>query len=109
MIQIIGSVGWISRTRTLLRIFDVSLVIKRFVSDSRILISASQLLKDIGRWVFEQGFSGIRYTSRHGMDLKCWAIFEQATHAIVCRNINHIQRDDPDLLRVATAWGLAIP
>lgn len=49
---------------------------------------------------------GIRYLSRHGADLECWAIFDRAELKLEATKT--IDRDDPDLQRIAALFGLEV-
>lgn len=66
-----------------------------------------QLTQAIGRWAFEQRFSGIAYESRFDHSLRLWAIFE-GTRFDRVDLAEPIVSDDPDLVAVAKLFGLQI-
>ena len=70
-------------------------------TDRRLLTQA------IARWCHLNGYSGIRYATRHTPDLSCWAIFDGVR--IDELNDRPVSPDDPDLIAVAEAWGIELP
>lgn len=75
-------------------------------SDRRVTRLISQWIADErdddGKYVY----SGIRYVSRLGADLECWAIFEGV--ALVEQETEPILTTNPELQDVAARYGLAI-
>jgi hypothetical protein len=79
-------------------------------NDFDLMVAANDrrpLTQAIARWAFEQGFSGIRYATRHTPDLSCWAIFEGVT-LVEIDNLP-VAFDDPDLVAVAESWSIPLP
>lgn len=72
------------------------------MSDQRVLT------REIGRWAYRNGYSGILYATRHAPRLTCWAVFNQTRIRVRDRG-SIIANDDEDLLRVAAAWELRLP
>ena len=72
--------------------------------------SARPLTQRIGVWAYDRGYQGIVSCSRFDPGLTCWAIFERAGGVrIVSIDIQPLVRDDPDLIRAADLFELAIP
>ncbi len=71
---------------------------------------ARRLTQYAARYVHEQGFAGIRYSSRLGQNWECWALFEDRfAHSIGSPGFPHaLVPDDPDLLRIAGMFGISI-
>jgi hypothetical protein len=51
-------------------------------------------------------FSGVRYLSRLGEGLECWGLFEGTVFDVVERRA--IERNSPELIRVATRYGITV-
>jgi RES domain len=51
-------------------------------------------------------FAGIKYLSRHGSDLECWALFDRTQ--IELRETMTIGKDNPDLKKIADLFGLIV-
>ena len=68
------------------------------------------LTQSASRYIYNQGYAGIRYTSRLGANWECWALFEgRFRHAKGSPGFpNTITPDDADLLSVAKRFGLTI-
>jgi hypothetical protein len=66
-----------------------------------------RLTQAISRWAFDQGFGGIVYTSRLHQRYVCWAVFEGTLLQLAGPSVP-IAPDDPDFVRVARRFGLAI-
>lgn len=68
------------------------------------------LTQGIARWAYEWGYAGLRYGSRYDEALNCWTLFERLGVATFRRegDIEPIAPDDPDLLSVATLFGLTV-
>lgn len=66
-----------------------------------------RLTQAISRWAYDEGFHGVVYSSRFGAGASLWAIFEGAQFEAV-GVAQPILPDDPDLLAVATLFGLAV-
>lgn len=67
----------------------------------------------IASWIYkfrdssgEPLFAGLRYSSRHGGDLECWAVFDRTRIKPV--ETRTIRSDDPDLRRIAELFGLTV-
>lgn len=78
--------------------FDVSAA----TSEKRLLTQAISL------WAYQQGFSGIRYITRHAPSRHCWAIFEGARFEILDAG-SDIRSSDDDPQLVASQWNLPLP
>jgi hypothetical protein len=66
------------------------------------------LTRPISRLAYDGGFDGIRYASRHGDDLECWAIFEPFPDLVVMGR-EDVRLDDPDLIDAAQKLDLTLP
>ena len=71
---------------------------------------ARRLTQYAARYVHEQGYAGIRYSSRLGQNWECWALFEDRfAHGAGTPGFpDAISPDDPDLLAIAGAFGISI-
>lgn len=89
-------------------LFD-SLDIREF--DMSSVTGPSRRLTQIAsRYLFRQGFAGVRYTSRLGRNWDCWALFENRyRHRMGFPSPGStISPDDADLAAVAKRFGLSI-
>lgn len=77
---------------------------------SAITSSSRRLTQYVSRYIFEQGYAGIRYTSRLGEDWECWAVFEgRFQHQMGCPAFPQgLAADDPDLWQVARKFGITM-
>ena len=66
-----------------------------------------ELTQVIALWTHGEGYSGIRYPTRHTPDLSCWAIFEGVRLSEI--EDAPITLDDPDLRTVAASWEIPLP
>lgn len=66
------------------------------------------LTQHIGSWAHAEGYSGIRYRTRHAPELSCWAIFENALIEVHDTG-SPISQHDQDLITVARTWNLPLP
>jgi hypothetical protein len=66
------------------------------------------LTQEISRYVYDQGFAGLRYPSRLGDDIVNWAIFEPPMLASVVERAQGLRADDPDLRRALGTLGLSL-
>ncbi len=64
-------------------------------------------------WVYRQvldsgdpRFAGLRYVSRIDSEWECWAVFDRTE--MVLEEIRTIEKDDPDLMAIATGWDLTV-
>ena len=62
----------------------------------------------VAGWALRHRFHGLAYASCHDPALTCWAIFEGAD-VLPIEPGQLLRADDPDLLAVASLWGLEIP
>lgn len=69
-----------------------------------------RLTQIASRYLYSQGFAGIRYTSRLGRNWECWALFEgRYRHDMGFPSPSStISPDDADLAAVAKRFGLSI-
>ncbi len=69
-----------------------------------------RLTQIASRYLYSQGFAGIRYTSRLGRNWECWALFEGRYRHVkgYPSSGSMISPDDPDLAAVAKRFGLSI-
>jgi hypothetical protein len=74
---------------------------------SHLLSRDFEVTQEISAWSFENGFSGIVYSSRFDLDQRCIAIFEGSVLSAV--HATTIARDDPDLVWAAHILRLVIP
>lgn len=87
---------WISRLRIkfgprLLAEFGITDVDQSILQAS----SPRKLTQFVSRFIYNAGFDGIRYPSKHGHDIENWALFEP--FKIEVKRSNPIALDDPDL------------
>ena len=61
----------------------------------------------IAAWAWDNGYQGVLYTSRLDAAFDCWALFDGARFEV--EQIRTIPGDDPDLVAVATFFGLRRP
>jgi hypothetical protein len=76
--------------------------------DASVLLSSSprSLTQNVSAIIFKEGHDGIRYLSKHGLDIENWVLFEPAH---LSNQIAHeIQIDDPDLLKAFDMFKLEI-
>lgn len=66
------------------------------------------LTQEISRYVYDQGFAGLRYPSRLGDDIVNWALFEPAPLQRVITRAQKLRADDPDLQTALATLGLAL-
>lgn len=64
------------------------------------------LTQEISRYVYDQGFAGLRYPSRLGDDIVNWALFEPPPLQRVITRAQKLRADDPDLQAALTTLGL---
>jgi hypothetical protein len=71
---------------------------------------ARRLTQYAARYIHDQGFAGIRYTSRLGQNWECWALFEDRfAHRPGQPGPSELLRpDDGDLLTVAGLFGISV-
>jgi hypothetical protein len=63
------------------------------------------LTRRVSRWAYENAYHAIVYASRLDVGQTCWALFEN--RAVFARgSVSPVAHDDPDMLAVATAFGL---
>jgi hypothetical protein len=66
------------------------------------------LTQEISRYVYDQGFAGLRYPSRLGDDITNWALFEVPPLKRVLTRAQALSADDPDLQAAFKTLGLAL-
>ena len=91
----IASSEWIARLRPVLLPHFSALGIKDFDGSSLLLTSPRRLTQIISRYVYEEGFLGIRYPSKHGLELDNWAFLNCVP--VIDPGMERIRLDDPDL------------
>jgi hypothetical protein len=68
--------------------------------------------QEVARYIFDQTaagqrrWNGLSYLSKHGDDLRNWAIFEPATPEVI--DVTDFRRDDKDLVNALALHGLAL-
>ena len=68
--------------------------------------------REVARYVFDQTaagerrWNGLSYLSKHGDDLRNWAIFEPTTPGVI--DVADLRRDDKDLVAALALHGLAL-
>lgn len=66
--------------------------------------------REIGLWAYQEGYSGIKYVTRHTPSLSCWAVFSGSEFVpVAVKPSAEIAPNDPDLIAVANEFGLALP
>jgi hypothetical protein len=71
---------------------------------ARLMSQKRSLTQKIATHVYQLGYDGIYYQSRHGVDLSNWALFE--LFQISQPSISDIVPSDPDFQSALTHWGL---
>lgn len=92
----IGASEWISIARQRLAPLLMSLGIPDFDASVLQCSGPRRLTQSVSRFIYKQGFSGIRYLSKYGHDIENWAIFEPAELTLIKQEA--IRTDDLDLL-----------
>lgn len=90
----------VAPTATELELTDVDL--------SAVTSSARPLTQACARYIYEQGFAGIRYLSRLNADWECWALFDTRLRVESEDFPEDIRATDPELLKVAAFFNLTI-
>lgn len=60
------------------------------------------------RYVFEQGYDGVRYVSQLGSSWECWAMFDTSAVLVERSSPAAIEHDDADLIAAAQLFGFTI-
>ncbi len=82
----------------------------REIDLSTVTSQSRRVTQYASRYIYNQGFAGIRYASRLGSNRECWALFENRyRHEPGYPTLPAaISADDPDLLNLAKRFGLSI-
>ena len=102
----VGSSDWILTLRRRLASLLISLGIPDFDASVLQRSGPRQLTQHVSRFVYRQGFNGIRYLSKLGDDIENWALFEPAD--LTARHDIEISQDDPDLLKALRMLNLVV-
>jgi hypothetical protein len=71
-----------------------------------------QLTQAVASWLYEHtDFDGVAFASRHGDDLKLWAVFERPDDPSITANIHDVtveelQHENPEIRRALHQLGL---
>jgi hypothetical protein len=104
------SLAWLTREmRTALAIFGV-----QQLTLSHVTTGDRQITRAISSWVYTLRsspsrqfiFDGIKYGSKYGEDLECWAVYDRTL--VTLEEKRTIELDDPELMEIAKRFGLQI-
>jgi hypothetical protein len=77
--------------------------------DLSAVTSSTRLFTQVcARYIYEQGFAGVRYLSRLNAEWECWALFDTRTRFLTEELPEDIRATDPVLLKVAGFFNLTI-
>lgn len=102
----ICSAEWISRLQLRMTPHLRRFGLKDFDASTIQSSENREITQMISRFVYESGADGIAYPSKHGHDLKNWAIFEP--FRIQIKGSEPLTVDDPDLLKCLSLLHLKI-
>jgi hypothetical protein len=102
----VGSSEWIATLRRKLSSLLISLGIPDFDASVLQRSGPRRLTQHVSRFVYQQGFDGIRYLSKYGHDIENWALFEPAE--LTDQSDDEIRQDDPDLLEALRMFKLSL-
>jgi RES domain len=102
----ICSSEWIGRLRPILLPYFSGFGIKVFDASTLLATSPRRLTQLVSRFVYESGFRGIRYPSKHGLDLENWAFLDCVP--VSNAGVEAIRMDDPDLQRALELHALRL-
>lgn len=102
----IGASDWISTLRRRLASLLIQLGIPDFDASVLQRSGPRRLTQNVSRFVYRQGFNGIRYLSKYGHDIENWALFEPAN--LTSTHCEQIRPDDPDLIEALRIFDLAV-
>jgi len=102
----VGSSDWILTLRRRLASLLISLGVPDFDASVLQRSAPRRLTQHVSRFVYRQGYHGIRYLSRYGHDIENWALFEPAE--LTDRRNGEVRPDDPDLLQALRMLNLSL-
>ena len=102
----IGASEWMATLRRRLAPLLIQLGIPDFDASVLQRSGPRELTQRVSRFVYDEGFDGIRYLSKYGHDIENWALFEPAELTAVRRE--SIRPDDADLRQALGIFDLVV-